>query len=157
MLPYQLTHLQHFSQGERDLAGRLIDWNQYNFLTMQELDRLRSLIGSRCVLIRGAHPTKPTAIDAVWPDAPFEKVVMALLRSGLSKGLYQGKSIHLDQQMRSDGLARVWLAFHADQQDRLFGLGYKVCYDYSADGWDYYGVDRLGGFGLLTELVQLNG
>lgn len=158
MLYHQLNLLTHFYRNETDLAGNKIDWNQYEFVTMQELDRLRAEIGSRCKLIRGNHGLlKETAVDAVFPDAPFSKVVMALFRSGFSKGLYQGGSIHLDHVMGPNGLARAWLAFKPGAYEYLLGRGFGHLRSYTKDGWDYYRWDQPESFGLLTELVGMNG
>lgn len=157
MLYHQLNLLTHFYRNEKDLAGNPIDWNQYEFVTMQELDRLRSEIGSRCVLIRGNHGLmKESAVDCWFPDAPFSKVVMALFRSGFSKGVYQGGTIHLDHVMGPTGLARAWIAFKPGAYEYLLGRGFAHLRSYTKDGWDYYRWDKPESFGLLTELVRMN-
>jgi len=157
MQPDQLPLLRYFRPGESNYAGHPIDWADYDFYTLQELDRLRGEIGSRCVLIRGSHGLgKETAVDAVFPDADFARVVMALFRSGLSKGVYQGSSIHLDRRMGANGLARAWMAFKPDLQHVLVGRGLGHLREYSRDGWDYYDWESQDSFRLLGELVHLN-
>lgn len=157
MLSYQLNLLTHFYRNEKDLAGNPIDWNQYDFLTMQELDRLRREVGSRCVLIRGGHGFgKETAVDCCFPDAPFASVVMALYRSGFSKGVYQGGSIHIDHRMGPSGLGRAWIAFKPATYEYLMGRGFGHLRSYTSDGWDYYKWSDPESFGLLTELVGMN-
>jgi len=156
---YHLALLEFFAQGEKDYAGAYVDWEGYDFQTMQELDRLRKELDSPCRVIRGgaAHGEgKETAVDAIFPEAPFEQVVMALFRSGLSKGLYEGGSIHLDHQMGPSGLARCWLAFKPESQQHLAGLGFFGLKSSSADGWDYYTWGHDWSWDLLKELVKLN-
>ena len=112
MMDYQLNLLRHFYRNETDWLGKPVDWTQYDFLTMQELDRLRQEVGKPCLLIRGSHGLyKETAVDSVFPSAPFSSVVMTMMRSGFSKGFYEGGSIHLDASMGPSGLARCWVAF----------------------------------------------
>lgn len=157
MLPSQLRLLQYFGKNEKDINGQPVDWNNFEFQTMQELDRLRNQIGSKCILIRGNHGFgKETAVDAYFPEAPFATVVMALFRSGYSKGLYQGGSIHLDSRMSPNGLARCWLAFKPAAYEYLVGRGFGSLRSYTADGWDYYQWGSPESFGLLKELVAMN-
>lgn len=157
MLLTQLPLLEHFYPNERTLNGQSVVWDDYDFTTLQELDRLRNEIGSRCVLIRGSHGVgKETAIDAVFPDADFSRVVMTLFKSKLSKGVYQGCSIHLDSRMQPNGLARAWMAFKPAVQHLLVGRGLGHLRDYTKDGWDYYRWDQPDSFRLLGELVHLN-
>ena len=159
MIPYQLTLLHHFFSDERTLSGEAVDWAAYDFLTMQELDRLRTELNSPCRLIRGGHGAlKETAVDAVFPDAPFSQVAMALMRSGFSKGLYQGGSIHLDNRMGPTGLARCWLAFKENLETRasLRNLGFQPLRQETANGWDYYAWRHLRAWELLQLLVKWN-
>jgi len=157
MLPYQLGLLAHFGRHETDLAGRPVDWSQYEFLTMQELDRLRKEIDEPCILIRGGHGyLKETAVDAVFPAAPFASVVMACMRSGYSKGFYEGGSIHLDNRMGATGLARCWLAFKPARRDEIADRGLIGLKSYASDGWDYYQWGHPRAWDLLEFLVEIN-
>ena len=157
MQQHQLNLLRHFYRDEKDIHGSQVDFNQYDFLTMRELDRLRAEIGSRCVLIRGNHGLlKETAVDAAFPDAPFSKVVMALFQSGFSKGVYQHGSIHLDHVMGPTGLARAWIAFKPAAYEYLLGRGFAHLRSYTKDGWDYYKWSDPESFNLLNELVRMN-
>ena len=153
----QVALLRYFHDGEMDLSGAAVDFSQYHDGTLQELDKLRGEIGSRCTLIRGNHGAgKETAIDACFPDAAFARVVMALFRSGFSKGIYQGGSIHLDSRMGAGGLARAWMALKPDLYHVIVGRGLGHLRTYSRDGWDYYDWESADSFQLLTELVHLN-
>ena len=159
MKTYQLALLEFFFQGEKTLGGEYVDWEGYDFKTMQELDRLRREVGSPCRVIRGgdAHgESKETAVDAAFPQAPFAHVVMALFRSGFSKGLYEGGSIHLDHRMGPSGLARCWMAFKPESQYVLAGYGFLNLKTYSKDGWDYYDWGHPWSWDLLKALVKLN-
>lgn len=161
MLSYQLNLLRYFDKHERTLDGQPVDWGQYDYLTMQEIDRLRHELGStrreRCVLIRGSHGLlKETAIDCVFPDVPFAEVVMALFRSGFSKGIYQGGSIHLDSRMGPTGLARAWIALKPAMYEMVVGRGFGGLRSYTNDGWDYYRFNDPQSFGLLKFLVEIN-
>ncbi|MGD9850094.1 MAG: hypothetical protein AB7T38_02385 [Nitrospirales bacterium] len=154
---YQVGLLKNFFEGEKDLAGRPVDWSQYYFLTMQELDRVRDAVGSRCTVIRGSHGSgKETAVDAVFPAAKYSTVVMALMRSGCSKGFYQGGSIHLDHVMGAGGLARCWLAFKPSAAERIANRGLIGLRAYARDGWDYYQWGHPRSWDLLNYLVDLN-
>ena len=153
----ELILLRHFTEREKDLAGNLIKWEDYHGQTMQELDRLRHIIGSRCVVIRGSHGSgKETAVDCVFPEAEFEVVVLALLRSGFSKGFYQSGSIHLDMKMGHDGLARLWIAFKPEDAGNIRNLGLWHLFNYSADGWDYFSMSHVDSWPLLNHLVEVN-
>ena len=157
MLSYQLNLLRYFTPDEEDLAGHPIDWSAYAFTTMQELDRVRHDVGKPCVLIRGGHgPLKETAIDAVFPEAAFSTVVLALMRSGFSKGFYQGGSIHLDHIMGPSGLARCWMAFKPEQAEAIANRGMIGLRAYAKDGWEYYQWGHRRSWDLLAYLVELN-
>lgn len=157
----ELLLLRYFSKNEKGYDGKPVDWADYHFVTMQELDRIRHEVGtdraSRCVLIRGSHGyLKETAVDAVFPEAPFQRVVMALFRSGFSKGLYEGGSIHLDMRMGPSGLARCWLAFKPERRAAIQKKGLGTLRSYSNDGWDYYQWSHPRAWELLAYLVGLN-
>ncbi len=157
MLPYQLGLLAYFSPQEKDLAGQPVDWSAYEFQTVQELDRLRKELDSPCVLIRGGHGyLKETAVDAVFPQAPFQAVVMACMRSGFSKGFYEGGSIHLDSRMGPCALARCWLAFKMSSREAIANRGLIGLKTYSADQWDYYQWSHPRAWNLLQLLITLN-
>ena len=153
----EVTLLRYFRKNEKDYYGNLIKWDDYHGATMKEIDRLRHEVGSPCLLIRGSHGyLKETAIDAVFPKAQFSSVVMALYQSGLSKGVYQGGSIHLDMRMGPSGLARAWMAFKPEVAEHIINLGLGNLKNYSADGWDYYAWGHRDSFKLLNYLVEIN-
>lgn len=162
MNPSNLLLVTHFKKNELDYAGKPVDWNDYDFNTLKELDRLRGELHSPCVLIRGglSHDpktrTKLTAIDCVFPHAPYSAVVMALFRSGFSKGLYEGGSVHLDSRMGPSGLARCWMAFKADRQQELTEQGLYSLKTYSKDHWDYYPWATPLAYVLLKRLIEIN-
>lgn len=157
MLDYQLNLLEYFSRNEKDLYGHPVDWEAYDFQTMQELDRLRREIRSPCRVIRGGHGyLKESAVDAVFPQAPFYHVVMALMRSGFSKGFYEGGSIHLDQRRAASGLALCWLAFKPDSSAEIANRGLIGLKAYSRDNWDYYQWGHVRSWELMQLLVEKN-
>ena len=157
MTTSELLLLRYFYKNEKDFYGNPIKWEDYHGATMKELDRLRHEVGSPCLLIRGSHGyLKETAIDAVFPKAQFSSVVMSLFRSGLSKGVYQGGSIHLDMRMGVSGLARCWMAFKPESYNAIVDLGLGNLKNYSADGWDYYAWGHRDSFKLLNYLVEIN-
>lgn len=111
---------------------------------MCALYRLRELLDTRIVLIRGPHPdptgTKPykqTAVDACAPGVDLGQVAMALCRFQLiSFGLYSGNSFHLDSRPFDKEPAR-WLAIKASEESALDTLTLRALIDYRADGWTY--------------------
>ena len=158
MLPNELELLTHFKPNEKDYYGKQVDWSTYHFRTVQELNRLRGVIGHPCELIRGDHGyLKETGVDAVFPKAPFQTVVMACMRSGFSKGFYEGGSIHLDTKMGVNGLARCWIAFKAERREAITNRGLMGLLAYSRDNWDYYQWTHPLAWDLLSYLVEVNG
>lgn len=152
-----LPLLKNFYPNERTLDGKLVNYADYDFDTLKELDRLRDEIGSRCVLIRGSHGlNKETAVDFCYPDAPYSKVAMAIMRSGFSKGFYQGGSGHLDSRMGANGLARCWIAFHLSQREDLVVRGFWPLYSYTSGNWLYFKWGENESFSLLNYLVDIN-
>ena len=155
----ELTLLRYFEKGEKDYYGNVIDWSDYHGKTMGELDRLRSEIGSPCIVIRGgaSHGIyKETAVDFIFPDAPFYVVVMALFKSGFSKGIYQGGSIHLDMRMAANWLARAWMGFKPENSEAIADMGLANLKNYSANGWDYYTWGHRDSWKLLGYLIEIN-
>lgn len=145
MHPWELTELgPYFREGERYLNGTPINWAEVSYATMQAVYRLRELLDSRIILIRGAHPdptgTKPykqTAVDACAPDADLGQVAMALFRfQSISFGLYSGNSFHLDSRPFEREPAR-WLAIKSSEERPLRQHGLEELIATRADGWTY--------------------
>lgn len=97
----------YFRDGERLLNGTPVDWSQVAFEPMRQVFTLRNLLDEPVRLIRGAHPTRPDAVDFCVPTVPYKQLVMAVLRLPCSYGFYSGASVHVDT--RSGPTAR-WLA-----------------------------------------------
>ena len=95
-------------------------------------------------------------MDAVFPEASFDRVVMALFRSGFSKGVYEGGSIHLDARMGPSGLARCWLALKPSRRGELAKRDLLSLLSYSNDGWDYFLWNHARSWELLSYLVEVN-
>jgi len=162
MKHYQFNLLRYFTVEEMDYKGNQVHWEDYEFNTMLELDRIRHEVGSPCRLIRGgtehdpANSTKLTAVDAVFPGVEYGLVVMALFRSGYSKGLYQGGSFHLDNRMGPGGLARCWMAFKKDQRDPIAQLNLLKLKSHTKGNWDYYNWSHPWAFDLLQYMIVIN-
>lgn len=153
----EIELLRHFSLTEKDYAGKPVNWNEYHGKTILELDRLRHDIRSPCTLIRGSHgPGKETAVDCVFPHAPFQAVVMSCMRSTFSRGFYEGGSLHFDTRMRADGLLRCWLAFKPERALEIANMGLIGLKISSSDGWDYYQCSHAHSWELLSFLIQIN-
>lgn len=145
MRPDQLATLApYFREGERYLNGTVVRWEDLSFPTMCALYRLRELLDTRIILIRGPHPdptgTKPykqTAVDACAPGADLGQVAMALFRFQLiSFGLYSGNSFHLDSRLFPKEPAR-WLAIKPAEEAQLAERGLSGLISSCADGWTY--------------------
>jgi len=162
MKHYQFNQLRYFALEELDVHGNQIHWEDYDFHTLQEFDRLRHEIGSPCRLIRGGVDHDPetlnklTAIDAVFPGADYCVVIMALFRSGFSKGVYENGSVHLDDRMGPGGLARCWMAFKEERRQHIASMNLLELRSYNTDGWDYYHWSHPWAWDLLQYMVTLN-
>lgn len=134
----------YFRDGERYLNGQVIDWNEVSFETMQAVHRLREMLDTRIVLIRGPHPdpdgTKPfkrTAVDACAPGVDLGQVAMALFRlQRVSYGLYSGNSFHIDTRPFTSEPAR-WMAIKPREEVYLNQQGLQEVVSGRADGWTY--------------------
>src|SRR5688572_13711166 len=103
----QLSTLSYFRDGERDLAGRALDWAQADYETMLLIEHLRQRLDSPVKIIRLAHPGKPTAIDWCCPGVTYGQAVMETMRlPTCSYGFYSGNSIHIDRRHCADLQAR---------------------------------------------------
>lgn len=141
----QLRTLQpYFRDGERYLNGTLINWNEVAYPTMQAIYRLREVLDTRIILIRGPHPdpsgTKPykaTAVDACAPGVDLGYVAMMLFRmQHISFGLYSGNSFHIDSRPFEKEPAR-WLAMKPHEEIHLSERGLMALISTRADGWTY--------------------
>ena len=145
MTPQQLADLKpYFQIGERYLNGRVVAWDEIAYPTMMAIRRLRELLDTRVILIRGPHPdpdgTKPyklTAIDACAPGTDLGHVAMTLFRfQGISYGLYSGNSFHIDSRPFEKEPAR-WLALKPHEEVHLSERGLTSLITTRADGWTY--------------------
>lgn len=158
--------LTNFSEHEKDYRGRPVQWKDYWGPTMIWLDMLRGWMGpgreNRCLLIRGDHNIgsgkpfdagKRTAIDATFPDAPYARVMMEMMRLPCSWGVYVGRNIHLDLR-ETDKLAR-WMAFKPHHRTKLRdrGLGHMITGE--SDGWLYMQWSHVLGVKALAVLQQV--
>jgi hypothetical protein len=138
MTEAELTMLDpFFRDGERYLNGQVIDWSTISYRTMFWLVQLRNQLQSPIRLIRGAHPNRPSAVDACCPSAPLAQIFMALTRlQQCSWGIYSGCSFHVDTREFSYLPAR-WLAVRPDEEVYLSGRGLTGLIVDRKDGWLY--------------------
>ena len=145
MTNYQLeTLLPYFRDGERYLNGTPINWSDVSYDTMSVVYRLRELLDSQVILIRGPHPdpdgTKPykrTAIDACAPGVDLGHVAMVLFRlQRISYGIYSGNSFHIDTRPFDKEPAR-WMAIRPHEEVYLNQQGLQELVSSRTDGWTY--------------------
>lgn len=151
MTKAELATITGFSWGrERDYRGNPVHWPDYWYPTMVWVSRLRSWVNSSCVLIRGDHnlgaskpfsADKQTAIDCYFPDAPFGRVMMEMMRlPDCSWGVYAGQtggSVHLDLRQTPDGRPARWMAVSPQHEPVLVRAGLGSLISGRADGWIY--------------------
>ena len=141
MTPDELKNLGYFSDGERDLAGRPLDWEQADARTMFWLSQLRKRLDNPIRIIRLAHPGKPTAIDWCCPGRCYRDVVMEVLRlPSCSYGFYSGNSVHIDLR-EYDYLPARWLAIKKEERAHLHDYGIEKLAGAEANGWIYLAWD----------------
>lgn len=151
MTPAQLASLTYFRDGERDLAGRTLDWTQGDYETLLWLEQIRRRLDSPISIIRLAHPGKPTAVDWCCPGVRYRQVVMAVLRlPSCSYGFYSGGAVHVDRREYSYLPAR-WLAVRPSQRAALQDRGLLHLAGTEANGWLYLAWD----FDALQLVIQL--
>jgi hypothetical protein len=132
----ELKSLTFFRDGERDLAGRVLDWEKEgHYATVQLLEALRRRLDSPLSIIRLAHPGKPTAIDWCCLGRRYRDVVCEVLRlPHASYGFYSGHSVHTDLRTFTELPAR-WLAVKEAERPLLGRLDRTVTS--VASGWAY--------------------
>lgn len=138
MTPQELVALgPYFREGERFLNGTVIDWNTIDYQTMFWVVQLRTSLDAPISLIRGAHPNRPSAVDACCPSVPLAQVFMALTRLQLcSWGIYSGCSFHVDtREFRY--LPSRWLAVKEAEEHALISSGLRELITSRRDGWLY--------------------
>lgn len=137
MTPAQLASLTFFRDGERDLAGRPLDWTQGDYETLFWLEHLRRRLDSPISIIRLAHPGKPTAVDWCCPGVRYRDLVMEVLRLPMaSYGFYSGNAVHVDRREYQYLPAR-WLAIRPAQRASLHDRGLDHLAGNEANGWLY--------------------
>lgn len=157
MTPDELAQLTHFRDGERFLNGQPIDWATIDYRTMQSIELLRQYLDEPIILIRGAHPNRPSAVDACCPRKPMASIFLALTRlQYASWGIYSGGSFHIDvREFR--GFPARWSAIKTEEEGILKDRGLACLEAYRANGWIYllYTHDRsLEGINLVCELSE---
>lgn len=156
MTPGELASLTYFRDGERDLAGRPLDWSQADWATMHALESLCQSLDSPITIIRLAHPGKPTAIDWCCPGRRYGEVVMAVLRLPYcSYGFYSGNSVHIDRREYATLPAR-WLAVKVEERAHLHDHGLENVVTGEANGWLYLAWNW-GALKLVIELAERKG
>jgi hypothetical protein len=131
-----------FSATERTLDGKPVRWEDYSYATMRHIVLLREHLAAPIILIRGAHPGKPSAIDACCPSRPLAQVFMALTRLvGASWGIYSGRSFHVDTRPYEKLPAR-WLAIKDSEEQILQQRGLAALVAYRQGGWIYLSYDH---------------
>jgi hypothetical protein len=137
MTPKELATLEVFREGERDIAGRPLDWSQANYQTMWWLVELRRRLDSPIIIIRLAHPDKPTAVDWCCPGRSYQDVVMETMRLPLcSYGFYSGNSVHIDLRSYQHLPAR-WLAIKHREMNLLKERGLGALVSGTTEEWTY--------------------
>lgn len=133
----ELKSLTYFRDGERDLAGRPLDWSQGDYETLACLELMRQRLDAPVQIIRLAHPGKPTAVDWCCTGRRYRDVVMEVLRlPGCSYGFYSGNSVHIDRRAYPHLPAR-WLAIKQDERAQLQARGLSHLAGPEANGWIY--------------------
>lgn len=157
MTAAELATLTHFRAGERFLNGQPVDWSTISYRTAYWLDVLRGLLGAPIVLIRGAHPHQPSAVDACCPERPLAEIYLALTRlPECSWGIYSGASFHVDTRQYETVPAR-WLAVKESEAHVLAEHGLAALETGRRDGWVYlaYGPAKsLEAVKLICELAE---
>lgn len=157
MSPEQWATLASFKDQKKDTAGRLIEVEDYSYLTMSYLNVLVRRLGYPIQLIRGHHGPDGSAVDWTCPGVSYQRLAMEVLSLPLAVGLYSGMSVHTDSRpiVPYTRPAR-WLAVHEDEEEKLGDMK-KLIYR-RADGWAYLvwsDVDGLA-FKALSVVVQLS-
>lgn len=155
MTPDELKTLTYFRDGERYLNNTQVDWSTIDYHTMQCVELLRQYLDEPIILIRGAHPNRPSAIDACCPKKPLSAVFLALTRlQYASWGIYSGGSFHIDVRTFHGYPAR-WAGIKIEEEGILKDRGLACLEAYRANGWIYllYNHDlSLDGINLVCEL-----
>lgn len=119
MTDAELETLGYFSKGEKDTAGKLIDWAPVSYATMKAMNVLRAQLGQSIQIIRATHPNRQDAVDAV-SSAPLSQVAMELARvQEISYGVYSGGSFHVDTRdyaKMGKRLPNRWMAVRPSQR-----------------------------------------
>jgi len=160
MTPSQVQSLHHFGLNERTWTGTPVAWEGYHYETMAWMDIFRQHLRVPISLIRGGvehGPNKLTCVDAV-AHTDFSRVVMGMMRlPGLSWGVYEGSSFHLDMR-QYDSVPARWLAFrHNELREKdLFRRGFGELISGRKDSWIYMNFNHVRSFDVLAYLVHLN-
>lgn len=138
MTPEQKKTLKWFKNDKVDIYGKPINWLDVDYVTMTYVNLLRERVGFPCVLIRGSHGEgKETAVDCIFPDAPYGLVMMEVLRlQSVSFGFYSSKTLHLDTRFFPYVPAR-WLAIKPEEEALLILEGLSSLVTHKKDGWVY--------------------
>jgi len=158
MTPIELKAIgPWFRDGERYLNGTPIDWTPISYDTMFWMKVLRELLDAPIKLIRGAHPNRPSAVDATCSSVPLAQVYTALTRlQRVSWGIYSGNTFHLDTREFEYCPAR-WLAVHDHEEGILKQFGLGELETNRKDGWiylNYHHPKALDAVNLVCRLAE---
>ncbi len=137
MTTNELKTLVYFRDGERDIYGNPIPWEEADYQTFYWLAKLRQRLDSSIQIIRHIHPNKPTAVDWCCPGRMYHDVVMETLRlPDMSYGFYSGNSVHIDRRVY-DFLPARWLAVKPQERVHLTDASILSQVTGEANGWVY--------------------
>lgn len=137
MTPNELKTLVYFREGERDIYGNPIPWEEADYPTFFWLAKLRARLDSPITIIRHIHPNKPTAVDWCCPGRTYRDVVMETLRlPNMSYGFYSRNSVHIDRRAY-DHLPARWLAVRPQEIMHVNDAGIRSQITGEANGWLY--------------------
>lgn len=156
MNPVELKNLgPYFREGERYLNGQAIDWSTISYETMHWLTQVREHLDAPVMLIRGAHPHQPTAVDWCCPGVPLAQVFLALTRvPRCSWGVYSGGSAHLDTRP-CVALPARWMAVKIQEEELLKECGLAELETARKDGWIYLAYNHAKALDALVLVCRL--
>jgi len=141
----QRDSLRWFRSDTVYTNGKPIDWDGLDYETMWNLNKVREILGSKVLLIRGAHPGKLSALDACSPDSPLGDTNQVLSRLGECRyGVYAGDSsrsrtgsFHLDQEPYEGTWPMRWMAIKEQDEGLVVQMQLKHLISSRANGWTY--------------------
>ena len=151
--------LKWFKNDRRNNAGVPLKKEGYSYATMIWMNELREHLNQPIMLIRGGGEHgegKETAVDGVC-KASLGQTFLGLTRlPGVSWGIYEGGSFHLDTR-EYDVLPARWFGFR-DTPERLAELqsfGWSSLIEKRKDGHIYMFYNTPHSFEVLSYLIDL--